>query len=88
MNKDKGEQRLEFRYIGGDGYEKNIGELIYFLDKFILGVYNCIVVAFTQKDEKELENYLDKNISNFKSFSTYDNFLVAFPKITLQVDQV
>lgn len=88
MNKDKGEQRLEFRYIGGDGYEKNIGELIYFLDKFILGVYNCIGVAFTQKDEKELENYLDKNISNFKSFSTYDNFLVAFPKITLQVDQV
>ena len=88
MNKDKGEQRLEFRYIGGANYEKNIGELIYFLDKFILEVYECIGVGFSQKDQKDLENYLDKNISNFKSFSTYDNFLVSFPKITLQVDQV
>jgi hypothetical protein len=88
MNKDKGEQRLEFRYIGGVNYEKNIGELIYFLDKFILEVYECIGVGFSQKDQKDLENYLDKNISNFKSFSTYDNFLVSFPKITLQVDQV
>ena len=88
INKDKGEQRLEFRYIGGDGYEKNIGELIYFLDKFILQVYSCIGVGFTEKDEKDLENYLDKNISNFKTFATYENFLVSFPKINLQVNQV
>lgn len=87
-NKDKGEQRLEFRYIGGAGYEKNIGELIYFLDKFILEVKDCVGIGFTPKDEKDLEKYLDKNISNFKSFSTYDNFLVSFPKITLQVDQI
>jgi hypothetical protein len=88
MNKDKGEQRLEFRYIGGKDYEKNIGELIYFLDKFILSINNCIGIGFSQKDEKDLENYLDKNISNFKSFTTYDNFLVSFPKINLQINQI
>jgi len=88
MNKELGEQRLEFRYIGGKDYEKNIGDLIYFLDKFILNVSDSINKGFSPTEVKELEKHLDKNISNFKSFSNYDNFLIAFPSITLQVDQV
>jgi hypothetical protein len=87
INKDKGQQRLEFRYIGGKDYEKNIGELIYFMDKFILNVSSSVSAKFTEPEIVELEKHLDTNISNFKSFSTYDNFLIAFPTISLQVDQ-
>lgn len=88
INKDKGEQRLEYRYIGGKDYEKNIGDLIYFLDKFIINISNCINGSFTEKEEKELEYHLEKNITNFKCFSNYDNFLMQFPTVTLQIDQV
>ena len=37
INNDKLSQRLEFRYIGGEDYEKNIGQLIYFLERFVKG---------------------------------------------------
>lgn len=85
--KNKEDQRLEFRYIGGKDYEKNIGQVLYFLDRFVIDVYNSIDVDFNDEDINKLEEYLDKNISNFKSFSKYDNFLVEFPTIHLQIDQ-
>ena len=86
-NDDKENQRLEYRYIGGKNYEKNIGQLIYFLDKFILSTHNSINASFTDKEIKSLEQHLDKNISNFKTFTNYENFLVQYPTITLQIDQ-
>ena len=87
INEEKEGQRLEFRYIGGTDYEKNIGQLIYFLDKFILSIDKCINVGFEEKEINLLETHLEKNISNFKNFSNYDNFLVQFPTITLQIDR-
>jgi len=87
INNPRETQRLEFRYIGGKDYEKNIGDVTYFLDSFIKNVYNSIDVGFTNEDSVEIEKYLDKNITNFKNFSKYDNFLIEFPSITLQVDQ-
>jgi hypothetical protein len=80
-------QRLEFRYLGGKDYEKNIGHISYYLDLFIKNIFNCIDGTFTDEDLKKIEDYLDKNISNFKNFSKYDNFIVEFPSVTLQVDQ-
>lgn len=88
INDDASQQRLEFRYIGGKDYDRNIGHLTYFMDKFIITTWECIDVGFTQSDITELELYLDDNLSNFKSFSTYDNFLIQFPDIVIQVDQV
>lgn len=87
INSDKEHQRLEFRYIGGKDYEKNIGQLIYFLDRFIINVYDCIDVDFNAEDANKLEKYLEDNISLFKNFSKYDNFIVDFPSIQIQVDQ-
>jgi hypothetical protein len=87
INNSKENQRLEYRYIGGKDYEKNIGQIIYFLDKFILDVWNSISADFTNADINELERYLSWNISNFKNLSKYDNFIVHFPSISLQIDQ-
>ena len=87
INSDKEHQRLEFRYIGGKDYEKNIGQLIYFLDRFIISVHDCIDVDFNSEDANKLEQYLEDNISLFKNFSKYDNFIVDFPSIQIQIDQ-
>ena len=87
INEDKEQQRLEYRYIGGKDYEKNIGQICYFLDKFIIDTYNSIDSEFNTNDVSELETYLEKNISIFKTFSKYDSFIVNFPTISLQIDQ-
>lgn len=87
INNSRDSQRLEFRYIGGKDYENNIGQLIYFLDRFTIDAYNSIESPFTKDEIEELEEILKTNISNFKNLSKYDNFLVDFPTITLQIDQ-
>jgi len=87
VNENKDKQRLEFRYIGGKDYEKNIGQLIYFMDRFIINVHECIDTPFDAEDANRLEEYLETNISLFKNFSKYDNFIVEFPTIQIQIDQ-
>ena len=87
INNEKESQRLEFRYIGGKDYEKNIGQLIYFMDRFIINVYDSVDVGFDSEDVNKLEEYLEENIKLFKNFSKYDNFIVEFPTIQIQVDQ-
>jgi hypothetical protein len=87
INNEKKTQRLEYRYLGGVDYEKNIGNIVYFLDRFIIDVYNSIDVGFNESDGKKLELYLEDNISKFKTFSKYDNFIVEFPTIQIQIDQ-
>jgi hypothetical protein len=87
INNDKDSQRLEFRYIGGKDYEKNLGQLIYFLERFIILTHDTIDTDFSSEDVNKLEEYLEDNISTFKNLSKYDNFIVDFPTIQLQIDQ-
>jgi hypothetical protein len=70
INNPKESQRLEMRYIGGKDYEKNIGQINYFMDKFIMDVWKSIGASFDKQDQDNLEEYLDRNINNFKNFST------------------
>ena len=88
INNEKESQRLEFRYVGGKDYEKNIGNLIYYMDRFIISVYDCINADFDSEDINLLEEYLENNIDRFKNFSKYDNFIIDFPSIQIQIDQV
>lgn len=80
-------QRIEYRYIGGSGYESSVGTILYFLDRFILDAYNSVDVGFDHRDAEKLEEFLDENINKFKTFSKFDNFLVEYPSIELQVDK-
>jgi hypothetical protein len=57
------------------------------MDRFVIDVHDSIEASFTDQDIEDLEGYLDLNISNFKNFSKYDNFIVDFPTVSLQVDQ-
>lgn len=87
INNDKETQRLEFRYIGGKDFEKNLGQLIYFMERFIINTYESIDALFTPEDITKLEEFLEDNIGNFKNLSKYDNFIVDFPTIQLQINQ-
>ena len=87
VNSDKESQRLEFRYIGGRDYEKNIGQLIYFLERFVIDVYDSVDVDFDAEDVKKLEEYLEDNIKTYKNFSKYDNFIVDHHSVQIQIDQ-
>ena len=87
INNDKETQRLELRYIGGKDYEKNLGQLIYFMDRFIINVYDSIDTLFNSEDVNKLEEFLEENIFKFKNLSKYDNFIVNFPSVQIQIDQ-
>lgn len=87
INNNKENQRLEFRYIGGRDYEKNLGQILYFLERFIVNTYESIDVDFNNTDINKLEEYLEDNISSFKSLSKYDNFITEYPTIQIQIDQ-
>ena len=87
INNERDSQRLEFRYIGGKDYEKNLGQLIYFLERFIILTHDTIDTDFSSEDVNKLEEYLEDSISTFKNLSKYDNFIVDFPTIQLQIDQ-
>lgn len=87
INNDKESQRLELRYIGGKDYEKNLGQLIYFMDRFVINTYNSIDALFNSEDTKKLEEFLEENISKYKNLSKYDNFIVEFPTVQIQIDQ-
>lgn len=87
VNSNKENQRVEFRYIGGRDYENNLGQIIYFLERFIINTYDSIDASFNDEDIKKLEEYLEDNIKNYKNLSSYDNFIVEFPTIQIQIDQ-
>jgi len=87
INNNKKSQRLEFRYIGGKDYEKNLGQLIYFLEKFIILTHECINQDFDTEDANKLEDYLDENIKIYNNFSHYDNFITNFSTVQIQIDQ-
>lgn len=79
--------RIEFRYIGGKDYEKNVGRLIYFMEKFTVILYNCINTNYNTNDIEKLYDFLHKNINKYKNISTYNNFLSNYTNITLQINK-
>jgi hypothetical protein len=87
INNDKETQRLEFRYIGGKDFENNLGQLIYFMERFIINTFDSIDADFNSEDVDKLEEFLEENISSFKNLAKYDNFIVDFPTVQIQIDQ-
>jgi hypothetical protein len=81
------EGRLEFRYVGGEGYEDKTVEILDLLDYFILITWNSINEPLSKQNITDLRKYLNNNISNYKNFKNYENFIGEFPTIKLQVDK-
>lgn len=78
---------LEYRYIGGTDYQFKTKEIINLLDYFILITWNSIDKEIDDDDKKKILDYLGDNISNFKSFSTYEDFISEYPSIKIEIDK-
>lgn len=79
--------RVEYRYIGGKDYQKRLGNIIDLMSRFCLDLYENVTTGFDQNDIEIISTFLDSKINNFKNFRKYDNFLVEYPNIHLQVNQ-
>lgn len=79
--------RIEYRYIGGENYENYVGDISDLMSKFCIDIYDNVSGNFSQEDIDNISDFLEDNINSFKSFLNYDNFLVEYPKVTLQINQ-
>lgn len=80
-------QRIEFRYIGGENYEKSIGDILEIMDNMIINTYNNINSGFTDRDINQLSEFLEERINSFKNINSYDSFLVEYPNLEIQINQ-
>jgi len=78
---------LEYRYIGGTDYQFKTKDIIYLLDYFILLTWNSIDKEIDEDDKEKILDYLSDNISNFKNFTTYEDFISEYPSVKIEVDK-
>lgn len=80
--------RLEWRYIGGQDYQKKTADILSLMDYFISVTWDCLNEDLNEENLKKLQEYLFENINIFKKFSNYDDFIAEFPTIDVQVDKM
>ena len=78
---------IEFRYLGGQDYEKKYSTILSMTEHFITSLYETLVhTEYTEKDLKLLDSILEKHRHVFESYKTYSVFKEKFPNIKLMVD--
>ena len=78
---------LEFRYLGGDGYEKLTDKLLATQDQFIESLYKAAAnPAFNADDKKKLTKILDKHKDAIKAYGSFKALKENFPDIGLLVN--
>ena len=78
---------LEFRYLGGDGYESKTDKLLATQDLFIESLYKAAAnPAFSQDDKKKLNKILSKHKNVIEAYASFDKFKENFPNIGLLVN--
>jgi uncharacterized protein YjbI with pentapeptide repeats len=80
-------QRIEFRYIGGENYENKIGDILEIMDNMIINTYENLNGSFSDENIEQLTEFLEQRINSFKNINSYDNFLVEYPNIEIQINQ-
>ncbi len=78
---------LEFRYCGGTDYEYKLNEALECLDHYCLSIYNVLTNPdYDSNDISQLNSILSKQKKNVASFSSLEDFVLAFPNIKIMVD--
>ena len=78
---------IEFRYLGGEGYENKYQQILKMMDHFIVSLYAALEdPKYSEKEEKELDRLLDLHKGVIKAYRSLDDFTKLFPKIRLMVD--
>ncbi len=78
---------LEFRYIGGEGYENKYKEVVQVIDHISDELQRILTYQSYTKDDIEILNkILSKHNKVVQAFSNFENFLYLFPNIKVLVD--
>ena len=78
---------LEFRYLGGEDYEKQPDKIFYLTEMFLMQMWNsCNNPLFTEENKIELRKILNKNLPVIESLKDWKNIKKNWPEITLMVD--
>jgi len=78
---------LEFRYIGGKGYEKRTDDILHLADSFIMAIWkSCYEPRFSPANKIELQRILRKNEPLMEMLKDYSAVNKHWPKINILVD--
>jgi hypothetical protein len=78
---------LEFRYLGGENYEKRVDDILHLADGFIMSVFkSCFNPRFTPENKIELKRILEKNRPLMEMLKDYKAVNKYWKKINILVD--
>ena len=79
---------LEFRYIGGEDYEKKTSKILELLEYFITQLHFCLInnFSFTAQEKEKLFSILAAQKKAVATFSEPEKFLLLYPNIQVTVD--
>jgi hypothetical protein len=78
---------LEFRYLGGKGYEFKTQKILEILDYIVLKLYETIQnPGYTRADIDKLKKLMVNQRELAESFLSVESFFLKFPKINIFVD--
>jgi hypothetical protein len=78
---------LEFRYLGGKGYEGKLDDTQLVIDYCIETLYETLRnSSFTKRNLEEIKRILSKHRRIIESYKSHANFKSSYPKIKLSVD--
>lgn len=78
---------LEFRYLGGKGYEKKIEQIAKYLDKFITYTHSVLESPkLNNIDSVKYTEQIEKFVKRLGGFRNFITFKERFENITLMVD--
>ena len=83
----KSKNYLEFRYLGGKGYEYKTQKILEIMDYSILKLYDALQnPAYTPQEIEKFKKMMVDQRSISETFSSPERFLIKFPKINIFVD--
>ena len=79
---------LEFRYVGGENYEKKTNKILDILDYCILQLHSCLAQGnnYTPQEQEKLYKTLTVQKKAVLTFSDPEKFLLTYPKLIITID--
>jgi hypothetical protein len=79
---------LEYRYMGGDNYQKKTRKILELVDYFIMHMFETLNFngAYTENDRKKFKKILDEQENVYMGFMKYGEFKKRYPDIEVSID--
>jgi hypothetical protein len=78
---------LEYRYMGGDGYEKKTKKILGLIEYFITHLHSILnFQSYNDSEIRQLKKMIDAQNKAAEGFIKYENFKKTFPDIKVSYD--